>query len=153
MSEPLTTPGGTRYHVLHPKYKYMVASTARFPVPPSIALELSGVDAVVMRARVGAVDIARITSTDVWVYPRYCFDGPTGGLDTKNFLDGSLVHDVLCQAIDEGRLSPSNQIKADALMRSVNLSHGMSRARAWWTWYAVRRYRSNKVASYEWPRI
>jgi len=154
MSEQLTTRGGVRYKELHPIYKYMVTSVAKFDIPERYALDMSGRDGVVIRARVGAVDVARITSSAVWVYPKYCWDGASGpAIDTATFMDGSLLHDVLCQAIDDGRIDPANQERADAIMRAVNIKNGMTRMRAWVTWYAVRKYRERKVADYDWPRV
>ena len=71
---------------------------------------------------------------------RYAWDGPTGGFDTENFMRASLVHDVFCQAIQEGKLPQSSRKYADKLLRKICLEDGMSRFRAYLVYKAVRTY-------------
>ena len=71
----------------------------------------------------------------------YEWDGPSGpAIDTDNFMDGSLVHDVLYQLMREGHLSPvwKWRTKADKEMRIQTKRDGMSLPRRWWTWLGVR---------------
>ena len=69
----------------------------------------------------------------------YSLDGPSGpAIDTKNFMQGSLVHDALYQLIREGHIDPSNKEKADIILRDICRADGMSRIRAWWVYRGVR---------------
>jgi len=69
----------------------------------------------------------------------YAWDGPSGPtFDTKNFMRGSLFHDVLYQLIREGRLSEGVRKEADQLLWRICLEDGMSRMRAAWVYYSVR---------------
>lgn len=69
----------------------------------------------------------------------YAWDGPSGPtIDTKNFMRGSLVHDVLYQLIGLGALPYSDRLRADEILREICLEDGMSRIRAWWVYRGVR---------------
>jgi len=73
------------------------------------------------------------------IQPGYSWDGMSGpGLDTRNALRGSAVHDALYQAIREGLISPKWRRQADSVFRRINLREGMHSVRAWWCWTAVR---------------
>ena len=70
----------------------------------------------------------------------YCWDGPSGPtFDTDSFMLGSLVHDAFYQLIREMKLPMSYRIKADRLLRVICLADGMSKARAWWVYWGVRK--------------
>lgn len=72
----------------------------------------------------------------------YAWDGPSGPtFDTKNFMRGSLVHDVLYQLIREGHLSYI-RLFADNLLRTLCREDGMSWIRAWWIYRALRLFGS-----------
>lgn len=69
----------------------------------------------------------------------YSWDGPSGPtIDTKNFMQGSLVHDALYQLMREGNIDPSNRERADKILRKICREDGMSRMRAWWVYRGVR---------------
>lgn len=69
----------------------------------------------------------------------YAWDGASGpAIDTKNFMRGSLIHDVLYQAIREGLLPKSFRETADEILRDICVEDGMSRIRATWVYYGVR---------------
>jgi len=68
----------------------------------------------------------------------YAWDGPSGGVDTANFMRASLVHDVLCQAIGDGLLPQTHQKAVDTLLREIAIEDGMWKMRAWWVYNAVR---------------
>ena len=69
----------------------------------------------------------------------YAWDGPSGPtVDTKNFMRGSLVHDVLYQLIRLGYLPPHAKEDADNLLYSMCLEDGMSPIRATWVLLGVR---------------
>jgi hypothetical protein len=72
---------------------------------------------------------------------RYAWDGASGpAIDTKNFMRGSLVHDVLYQLIREGHLDKGYRKLADQELRRICLEDGMSKIRAWWVYSAVRTF-------------
>lgn len=67
------------------------------------------------------------------VFRGYCWDGPSGPtIDTKNFMRGSLVHDVLYQAIRLGHLPASLRKVADLELDKLLKVDGM--------WWPRRRY-------------
>jgi hypothetical protein len=71
----------------------------------------------------------------------YAWDGPSGPtVDTRNFMRGALVHDVLYQLIRLGYLGKSDRLYADDLLRAMCREDGMSWLRAWWVYRAVRAF-------------
>ena len=71
----------------------------------------------------------------------YAWDGPSGpAFDTRNFMRGSLVHDVLYQLMREGSLPRTARKYADELLRQMCLEDGMSWVRAWWVYRGVRMF-------------
>lgn len=69
----------------------------------------------------------------------YAWDGPSGpAIDTRNFMRGSLVHDVLYQMMREGHLPLSCREQADRILRDICREDGMSAIRAWWVYRGVR---------------
>jgi hypothetical protein len=69
----------------------------------------------------------------------YAWDGPSGPtFDTKNFMRGSLVHDVFYQLIRDGYLVQSFRKVADILLYNICREDGMWYVRAWWVYLAVR---------------
>ncbi len=74
----------------------------------------------------------------------YAWDGPSGPtIDTKNSLEGSLVHDALYQLIRQGGLSMDDRKKADEIAYRIWRESGMSKIRA-----KIWRFALNKFASY-----
>lgn len=70
----------------------------------------------------------------------YAWDGPSGPtIDTANFMRGSLVHDVLYWFIRRGDLGHSYRLNADDELRRICLADGMSKLRAGWVYWALRR--------------
>jgi hypothetical protein len=84
--------------------------------------------------------LAQVTATAVRVWPGYCWDGVTLGPDHARLLEASIPHDIICQMIRAGQLSPANQPVADALFRAVAIECGVSRRRAWIYWAMVRSF-------------
>ena len=71
----------------------------------------------------------------------YEWDGPSGpAIDTDNFMDGSLVHDMFYQLLREEVLTPRYvwRLKADNEMFRQCKKDGMSLPRRCWTWLGVR---------------
>lgn len=80
-------------------------------------------------------------SPDGWlsINSGYAWDGPSGpAIDTLDFMRGSLVHDVLYQAIREGLLPQEMRELADQELRRICIEDGMLSVRAWWVYYSVR---------------
>ncbi len=70
----------------------------------------------------------------------YAWDGPSGPtIDTRNFMRGSLVHDVVYQLIRQGHLTRQYRLLADQELRKMCLKDGMWKIRAWWVFRALRR--------------
>lgn len=68
----------------------------------------------------------------------YAWDGPSGPtIDTKNFMRGSLFHDVLYQLMKEGILSWESQKLADNALKEICKIDGMSLIRRSYVWLAV----------------
>jgi hypothetical protein len=71
----------------------------------------------------------------------YEWDGPSGpAIDTDNFMDGSLVHDLLYQFMREGYLKPIwwYRLKADNEMFRQCKKDKMLLPRRMYTWLGVR---------------
>lgn len=70
----------------------------------------------------------------------YAWDGPSGPtLDTKSFMRGSLIHDVLYQAMRLELLDRSYREIADKILRDICIEDGM------WRWRANIVYRSVRL--------
>ncbi len=73
------------------------------------------------------------------IHLHYCWDGATDpGIDTKNFMIASLVHDCLYQAMREKYLPRSKRKAVDEEMHRICLEQGMGKIRAWWCYNFVR---------------
>ena len=106
------------------KYKYELLQTEfrSIDIPESVFMPYFDLHAGILTAKKG-----------------YRWDGASGpAIDTTTFIEASLFHDVLYQMFREGLLSRKYRRKADKLMRKIALEKGMSRPRAWWTFWAVR---------------
>lgn len=69
----------------------------------------------------------------------YSWDGPSGPtIDTKNFMQGSLVHDALYQLMREQFLDYKYRKYADELLKEMCMEDSMSRLRAFFVYWAVR---------------
>jgi len=80
------------------------------------------------------------TRGELTIHAGYAWDGPSGPtIDTKTFLRGSLVHDVLYQLMRDGWLMSTKwRETADVELRRLCLEDGMWRIRAWWVYRGVR---------------
>ena len=67
----------------------------------------------------------------------YCWDFATGGFDTRTIIRGSVVHDVICQAIIDGLLDRKWKKEGDRLFRKLCREDGMHPIRVWYTYIAV----------------
>jgi hypothetical protein len=81
----------------------------------------------------------RIIGTELIVHAGYAWDGPSGPtFDTKSFMRGSLVHDVLYQAMEMGLMSLDYREAADQELERICEEDGMWKARRWWVYHGVR---------------
>ncbi len=85
-------------------------------------------------------DFYVLTKTGVLLAKKgYAWDGPSGpALDTKDGMRGSLVHDILYQAIGEKRLDPKWRKQADRELYRICREDGMNGIRASYWYLAVR---------------
>jgi hypothetical protein len=71
----------------------------------------------------------------------YNWDGPSGGIDTKNFLRPSLFHDIPYNMHQLGLPLPLDwKPKTDLLLHRLCREDGMTRLRAWWVYQAVKMF-------------
>jgi len=69
----------------------------------------------------------------------YAWDGPSGlTIDTENFMEGSLVHDVLYQLMREKHLNYKWRKRSDQILREICRKNGMGAFRAWYVYQSVR---------------
>jgi len=75
------------------------------------------------------------------VYRGYCWDGPSGPtLDTKSFMRGSVVHDVLYQAMRLGLLSNFYRKAADLELDKLLKEDGMMWLRRKYVYLGLRAF-------------
>ena len=107
-------------------YKYQLAETY------TIKTDMTGFNIEVEFIRLYADGTLIILSGYAW-------DGPSGpGIDSKNFMEGSLVHDALYQLLRMGLLPAKYREGADKLLHKICRSKGMSKIRAWWVLRGLR---------------
>ncbi len=109
------------------KYKYTLHSDCEFETGMEVShpkdLGLLAIDAV------GKLMIRK----------GYSWDGPSGPtIDTRNAMQGSLIHDALYQLMREEVLPQSLRKRADEILREVCMEDGMSKVRASCLYRAVR---------------
>ncbi len=68
----------------------------------------------------------------------YRWDGPSGAIDSADFMEGSCKHDILTDMIKAGLLPMKLWGAAANEMRITNKREGMSWPRRQWTWAGVR---------------
>ena len=78
------------------------------------------------------------TEGNLTIKAKYAWDGPSGPtIDTRNFMRGSLVHDVLYQLMREKQIDIEKRDEADQLLKQQCIEDGMFRLRAWIVYKAV----------------
>ncbi len=79
------------------------------------------------------------TNGKLFISKGYSWDGPSGPtIDTKNFMQGSLVHDALYQLIREQFLDFKYRDYADELLKEMCMEDSMSFIRAFLVYWAVK---------------
>ncbi len=71
------------------------------------------------------------------VFKGFCWDGPTGGFDTKNAMLASLLHDIGCILRERGLLTDQEIDQFDDLYYTVCREEGMSKFRAGYMFAAI----------------
>ena len=71
------------------------------------------------------------------VYEGYKWDGASGAIDSATFMEGSCIHDVLCDMMNNGTLERKMWIPAAKVMRETNKRERMPFLRRQWTYWAV----------------
>ena len=75
----------------------------------------------------------------LYISKGYSWDGPSGPtIDTKNFMQGSLVHDALYQLMREQHLDLKYRKYADELLRLMCIEDSMPKIRARVVYWGVR---------------
>ena len=111
-------------------YKYQLVTSYEITIPILPELEI---DILFVRLS---------TSGKLDILYGYAWDGPSGiTFDTKNFMRGSLVHDVLYQLMRMSLLSRVHyKGPADRLLQSMCIEDGMSKFRAWYVYMGVSKF-------------
>jgi hypothetical protein len=81
------------------------------------------------------------------IHNGYCWDGPSGPtIDTKDSIRGSCFHDAGYQLMRQKRIPISWRKYVDKMLRVICIQDGMSRARAW-AWYCAVRLFAKHAAT------
>ena len=109
------------------KYKYNLHSDYEYPTGIRVETPKN-------------IGLLEITSEGKLIIRKgYSWDGPSGpSFDTKNFMQGSLVHDALYQLMRERVLPQAARERADEILKDICMQDGMSRFRAWYVYRGVR---------------
>ena len=71
------------------------------------------------------------------VFKGFCWDGPSGGFDTKNAMLASLLHDIGCVMRARDQLTDDEIDQFDDLYYTVCVEEGMSKFRAGYMFAAI----------------
>lgn len=75
------------------------------------------------------------------IFKGYAWDGPSGPtVDTKNFMRGSLVHDVIYQMLRQENIPQKFRKNADKLLYVICRQDGMNYFRANTVYFSVRKF-------------
>lgn len=108
---------------------------------------LKGVKYVLSEDYVVQLPIVGVRIIDEWfrltefghltIFAGFAWDGASGPtFDTKDSMRASLVHDVLCIAMRDGRLDFAHQDQVNAIFKQHCIEDGMAPWRAW-LWHAA----------------
>lgn len=86
----------------------------------------------------------------LYIKAGYPWDGPTGGINTDNFVLPSLDHDILTELVNLGLLPPECQALADEqlIITAETQEKPMLWPRRMWVYAAVRLFQINKKERY-----
>lgn len=78
---------------------------------------------------------------NLFIKKGYAWDGPSGPtIDTKTFMRGSLVHDVLYQLMRMKLIPLEHRILADKELKDICRKDGMNYFRVWYVFKGVRMF-------------
>ena len=123
-----------------PTYKYRLLADEITP----LSIAFSGYSA--------STEFMALSGCRLLLKKGYAWDGATGGLDTKDIMRASLVHDALCQLIWMGVLPTSRQNDADRELCRICKEDGVPDWMANCMYHAVRAYSYFKKNPAE-PRV
>ena len=109
------------------RYKYQLVESVTYFLPNQFKDVIAETDYIIL------------VNNSLIIKDGYAWDGPSGPtFDSKDFMRGSLVHDVLYQLMREGWLDRKHRIDADKVLRDICLADGMHKFRASYVYHAVR---------------
>jgi hypothetical protein len=111
-------------------YKYQLKETYKVSI------------AIRPKVAINTAFITLSTRGQLVVKAGYAWDGPSGPtIDTLDFMRGSLVHDALYQLMRERHLDHElHRDAADRELQRLCVEDGMSQARAWVVYEAVKHF-------------
>jgi len=100
------------------------------------------------------IEVKTYADTTILVIKKYwCYDGPSGpAIDTDNFMEPSAAHDALYWLMRWKLIPIEYKTFADNLMYELCLENGMSKIRAKYCCWAVKRF-AKKAANEAGKRI
>ena len=110
------------------KYKYQLVEPYTHQLPE------------VFEGYTAGTEWINLLNTYLTAWKGYSWDGATGAFDTKTIFRGALIHDILYQLIRIGCLPKEFRIEADRELRRICIEDGMGRFRAWYVYFAVRKF-------------
>lgn len=74
------------------------------------------------------------------IHKGFCWDGPTGMIDTESTMQSSCIHDILCEWYADGLLTKEERKQADQLFKAENKATNMPSIRIKYSYQAVRKF-------------
>lgn len=122
-------------------YKYAVAEDVRYDLPTFEGVSFSHA-------------FFDMRDGELTVREGYSWDGASGPtIDSAATMSGSLVHDVLYQAMRGNLLPAESRSVADAALRDLMISKGASRIRSYTWYFALRAFGAKNVESRDYEPI
>lgn len=105
-------------------YRYQISKPVTIPVVSKTLREaLADTDNV-------SHPFYQIRGREVWAKEMYAWDGATGAVNTDDLIVPSLIHDIGCQAINDGRVSRDLRKAFDKEYYAQCLLYGVCKERA-----------------------
>ena len=114
-------------------YKYETLEPYTYTLPRAFSGQMANLPYIILVDR------------KLFIKKGYAWDGASGGIDTKTFIRGSLVHDCLYNLLRSKDLRPQLRYQADIVLRDICLEDGMNRFRAWYVYNAVRLFGASRA--------
>lgn len=84
------------------KYRYQIVEKITVPIVSDRLKKALSDTGLTVNHPYYSIDSSGVTANDL-----YAWDGVTGAINTKNLRIASLIHDIGCQAVNDGRLPKS----------------------------------------------